>query len=240
MDLIEAIRARHSVRKYASRPIEPEKVAVLRAAIDRINAGQGLNIQLALEEPRSFSAGLWKYGQFSGVRNYLVMAGPKGSAVEERIGFYGEELVLLAQTLGLSTCWVGLSYKKIPGTYTLRAGDIVHCTISLGYGLNAGVQHPLRPVESFYEVDGGAGSEAGGDAGNGAPPAWFLAGMEAAILAPTAVNQQKFRFILHPGNLVEAKPLFSLVGYTHIDLGIVKYHFEVAAGKENFKWLEVL
>ena len=231
MELIEAIRGRHSVRKYDSRPIEPEKVAVLRAAIDRINAEQGLNIQLALEEPRSFSAGLWKYGQFSGVRNYLVMAGPKGSAAEEKIGFYGEELVLLAQTLGLSTCWVGLSYKKIPGTYTLREGDIVHCTISLGYGLNAGVQHPLRPIENFYEVDGEA---------DGVLPAWFRAGMEAAILAPTAVNQQKFRFILHPGNLVEAKPLFSLVGYTHIDLGIVKYHFEVAAGKENFKWLEIL
>lgn len=245
MELIEAIRARHSVRKYDSRPIEPEKVAALRAAIDRINAEQGLHIQLALEEPRSFSAGLWKYGQFSGVRNYLVMAGPKGSEAEEKIGFYGEELVLLAQTLGLNTCWVGLSYKKIPGAYTLRAGDIVHCTISLGYGLNAGVQHPLRLVENFYEVDGGAGGGSGGGdvdgrAGNGAPPAWFLAGMEAAILAPTAVNQQKFRFILHPGNLVEAKPLFSLVGYTHIDLGIVKYHFEVGAGKENFKWLEVL
>ena len=228
MDLIEAIRARHSVRKYDSRPIEPEKVAALRAAIDRINAAQGLNIQLALEEPRSFSAGLWKYGQFSGVRNYLVMAGPKGSAAEEKIGFYGEELVLLAQTLGLSTCWVGLSYKKIPGTYTLREGDIVHCTISLGYGLNAGVQHPLRPIENYYEVDGEA---------DGVLPAWFRAGMEAAILAPTAVNQQKFRFILHPGNRVEAKPLFSLMGYTHIDLGIVKYHFEVAAGKENFTWM---
>ena len=223
MELSEAIRARHSVRKYDSRPIEPEKVAVIRAAIDRINAEQGLNIQLALEEPRSFSAGLWKYGQFSGVRNYLVMAGPKGSAAEEKIGFYGEELVLLAQTLGLSTCWVGLSYKKIPGTYTLREGDIVHCTISLGYGLNAGVQHPLKPIEQFYEADG-------------VPPAWFLTGMEAAILAPTAVNQQKFRFILHPGNVVEAKPLFSLMGYTHIDLGIVKYHFEVGAGKENFSW----
>jgi len=228
MELIEAIRARHSVRKYDSRPIEPEKVAMLRAAIDRINAEQGLNIQLALEEPRSFSAGLWKYGQFSGVRNYLVMVGPKGAEAEEKIGFYGEELVLLAQTLGLSTCWVGLTYKKIPGTYTLRAGDIVHCTISLGYGLNAGVQHPLRPIESFYEVDG--------DAGGGEPPAWFLAGLEAAILAPTAVNQQKFRFILHPGNLVEAKPLFSLIGYTHIDLGIVKYHFEIGAGKGNFEW----
>ena len=220
---MEAIKARHSVRKYEDKPIEAEKVDALRAAIDRINAESGLNVQLVLEEPKSFAAGLWKYGQFTGVKNYLVMAGPKGKDVEEKIGYYGEELVLLAQTLGLNTCWVGLTYKKIPGTFTLREGDIVHCTISMGYGSNPGVQHRLKPVENFCEADG-------------VPPEWFRAGMEAVILAPTAVNQQKFRFFLHPGNVVEAKPLFSMMGYTHIDLGIAKYHFEVVAGKENFSW----
>ena len=224
MDLLEAIKARHSVRKYNEKPIEAEKVAELRAAIDRINAESGLNVQLVLEEPKAFS-GLFisTYGQFTGVKNYLVMAGPKGKEVEEKMGYYGEELVLLAQTLGLNTCWVGLTYKKIPGTFTLREGDIVHCTISLGYGTNPGVQHRLKPIEDFYEADG-------------VPPEWFRAGMEAVILAPTAVNQQKFRFILHPGNVVEAKALFSMMGYTHIDLGIAKYHFEVGAGKENFSW----
>jgi hypothetical protein len=60
--------------------------------------------------------------------------------------------------------------------------------------------------------------------------------MEAVLLAPTAVNQQKFRFVLHEGNLVEARPLFSMVGYTHIDLGIAKCHFEIGAGKDNFRW----
>ena len=223
MDLHEAIRARHSVRKYDEKSIEAEKVDALRAAIGRINAESGLNVQLVLEEPKSFAAGLWKYGQFSGVKNYLVMAGQKGKEAEEKIGYYGEELVLWAQTLGLNTCWVGLTYKKIPGTFTLREGDIVHCTISLGYGSNPGVQHPLKPVGHFYEADG-------------VPPEWFLSGMDAVLLAPTAVNQQKFRFILHPGCVVEAQALFSMMGYTHIDLGIAKYHFEIAAGKENFSW----
>ncbi len=61
--------------------------------------------------------------------------------------------------------------------------------------------------------------------------------MEAALLAPTAVNQQKFKFILHEGNKVEAKTSFSMAGYTNIDLGIVKYHFEAGAGKDCFTWL---
>ena len=224
MKQLEAIRARHSVRKYVDKPIEAEKVAALQGVVKRVNAEAGLNIQLVLEEPKAFSAGLWKYGQFSGVRNYFVMAGPKGKETEQKIGFCGEELVLLAQTLGLNTCWVGVTYKKIPGTFTLREGDVVHCVIALGYGANAGVQHPLKPVEKFYES-------------KETPPQWFLAGMEAAMLAPTAVNQQKFKMILHDGNKVEARTFFSLTGYVDIDLGIVKYHFETAAGKENFDWL---
>lgn len=224
MKQLEAIRARHSVRKYLDKPVESEKAAALQAVVERVNAEEGLNIQLVLEEPKAFSAGLWKYGQFSGVQNYFVMAGPKGKETEQKLGFCGEELVLLAQTLGLNTCWVGLTYKKIPGTFTLREGDVVHCVIALGYGANAGVQHPLKPVEKYYEAAG-------------TPPQWFLAGMEAAMLAPTAVNQQKFKMILHDGNKVEARTFFSLTGYVDIDLGIVKYHFETAAGKENFDWL---
>ena len=224
MTIQEAILARHSVRKYTDRPIESEKAATLRAEMERLNAASGLNIQLVLDEPRAFASGLWKYGQFAGVKNYFVMAGPKGKEAEEKIGYFGEQLVLLAQTLGLNTCWVGLTYKKIPGAFTLREGDIVHCVIALGYGANAGVQHPLKPMERFYECAG-------------TPPQWFLSGMEAALLAPTAVNQQKFKFFLKDGNQVEAKSFFSMAGYTSIDLGIVKCHFEIGAGKENFGWI---
>lgn len=224
MELIEAIKARHSVRKYLDRPIEKAKVAQLREAVDTVNAESGLNVQLVLNEPKAFSSGLWKYGQFSGVQNYFVMAGPKGKEAEEKIGYYGEKLVLLAQTIGLNTCWVGLTYKKIPGTFTLRDGDMVHCVISLGYGTMPGVQHPQKSAENFYESS------------EGLPPVWFRNGLEAALLAPTAVNQQKFKFILHPGNVVEAKTSFSMAGYTAIDLGIVKLHFELGAGPGTFTW----
>ncbi|MBO4917262.1 MAG: nitroreductase [Bacteroidales bacterium] len=223
MTLLEAIEARHSVRKYTDKPIGKDKIATLRAAVEDINRESGLNIQLVLDEPKAFSSGMWKYGQFAGVRNYFVMAGPKGNEAEETVGYQGERLVLLAQTLGLNTCWVGLTYKKIPGTYSLREGDIVHCVISLGYGTIPGVQHPQKPAANFYESEG-------------LPPEWFREGLRAALLAPTAVNQQKFKFILHPGNVVEAKTLFTMAGYAHVDLGIVKCHFEIGAGKENFEW----
>ena len=224
MELIQAIRERHSVRKYSDQPIESDKVALLVAAIDKANAQSGLNIQLVLNEPKAFASKIHTYGTFSGVRNYLVMAAPKGKDWEEKVGYYGEQIVLLAQTLGLNTCWVGLTYKKIDNAYNLREGDIVHCEIALGYGADKGKQHPLKPTQKFFEADGEV-------------PEWFKAGLEAALLAPTAVNQQKFKFILQDGNKVQTKTSFSPWGYTVIDLGIVKCHFEIGAGKENFEWI---
>ena len=225
MDLAEAIKSRHSVRKYTDHPIEESKLAALRKAIEEANAESGLNIQLVVNEPRGFN-GMFisTYGQFSGVKNYIVMAAPKGKQWEEKVGYFGEKLVLLAQTLGLNTCWAGLTYKKIPGTFTLREGDIVHCMISLGYGADQGKQHPMKPAEKFFEADCEV-------------PSWFKSGLEAALLAPTAVNQQKFKFILHDGNKVSTRTSFSPWGYTQIDLGIVKYHFELGAGKDNFEWV---
>ena len=223
MDLKEAIAARHSVRRYLDKPLTSNQIATLQAAIARINAESGLHIQLVLDEPKAFSTGLFKYGAFSGVKNYLVMAGKKGGVAEEAVGYYGEELVLLAQMLGLNTCWVGLTYKRIPGTYQLNPGERVHCVISLGYGETPGVQHPMKPRERFFEAEGPL-------------PDWFIAGLDAALLAPTAINQQKFKFILLSDGRVEARALLSLAGYTRMDLGIARYHFEIGAAPERVNW----
>ena len=226
MELIDAIKARHAVRKYTDRPIEAEKIASLRAATETLNAESGLHLQLVLDEPKAFSSGILKYGAISGVRNYFAMVGKKGREVEEKIGYCGEQLVLLAQTLGLNTCWVGLTFKEVNEVISLADGEQLHCVIALGYGVDAGKQHPLKPIEKFYEAEGEI-------------PEWFRRGMDAAVLAPTAVNQQKFKFILHEGNKVSAEPTFSLTGrsYLYYDLGIVKCHFEIGAGKEHFTWL---
>lgn len=228
MTLTEAIEARHSVRKYKEEPISPEVLAVLRDKVLEVNSLGGLHVQLVTEESRAFS-GLMAYGSFSGVRNYFVMAGKKADDLDERTGYYGEQLVLLAQTLGLNTCWAGLSYSKIPGTYELAADEKIVCYIALGYGMTQGTGHKVKEPADVS------------NAGKGTPD-WFDRGVEASLLAPTAVNQQKFRLeYLGPeseGALpgVSAKPLFSMVGYTKVDLGIVKYHFELGAGKENFEW----
>lgn len=226
MTLLEAIKARHSVRRYKDMPLAKESVATLNAKINEINEKGNLHIQLVQNEPKAF-LGVLSYGKFYGVKNYIIMAGKKDKTLDGRVGYYGEQLVLLAQQLGLNTCWVGLSYHKVGGTYSLDEGEQIACYIALGYGETQGVSHKSKSPEQISNVTEES-------------PQWFKDGVEAALLAPTAINQQKFYFEymgLHKRqHLVTAKRGFSLAGYTKMDLGIAKLHFEIAAGKDNFEW----
>ena len=104
MTLHEAIEARHSVRAYKDQPLSEDVVKVLEDEIAIINKEGSLHIQLILDEPKAFQGTLAKYGKFRNVKNYLAMAGKQAEDLDERVGYYGERLVLLAQTLGLNTC----------------------------------------------------------------------------------------------------------------------------------------
>ena len=221
MDMREAMRTRHSVRRYNDRKIEGETLQKLADMVTLCAQESGLHIQLVTEEPLAFSSLLAKYGSFSGVRNYIVLAGRKSADLEERCGYYGEKIVLYAQTLGLRTCWAGLTYKKIPGTFELRSGEKVILYIAVGYSDEDG--HPHRSKDAALIGNADADS-----------PDWYAKGIEAVLLAPTAMNQQKFRFerngekvIAHAGRGF----------FTKADLGIAKYHFETASGRGSEVWL---
>lgn len=220
MELWEAMEQRHSVRAYQDRPIAGEVKEELEAWIAQCNREGGLHMQLILDEPRAFSGGMARYGKFSGVRNYIAVVGPKGPGLEEACGYYGEKVVLKAQQLGLNTCWVAMTYSKIRSAFSVGEGEKLCIVISLGYGKTQGVPHKSKAIEKVAKTDGPA-------------PDWFTSGVEAALLAPTAMNQQKFRFTLTDDKVsVRAGVGF----YTKIDLGIVRYHFETGAGKEHFTW----
>ena len=228
MTLQEAIEVRHSVRAYKDQPLAEDVARRLEEEIAEVNQAGHLHVQLIQNEPKAFQGTLAKYGKFRNVTSYLVMAGKKAEDLDERIGYYGEQLVLLAQTLGLNTCWVGLSYRKIPDTYVLEEGEVIKAYIAIGYGETQGVNRKSKTVEQVSNT-------------SDITPSWFKRGVEAALLGPTAVNQQKFSFeylgMKDDRHQVRAKKGFSLVGYTQMDLGIAKYHFEIGAGKENFDWV---
>lgn len=220
MDLMEAISARHSVRQYETKALTAEQVAALQSETDVCNREGGLHIQLVTNEPKAFNSLMAHYGKFSGVTNYFVLIGKKGPDLEEKCGYYGERLVLLSQQLGLNTCWVAMTYKKVPSAFQVKSGEKLTVVIALGCGKTQGAAHKSKPLSdvAFYD---------------GEMPDWFEKGMEAALLAPTAMNQQKFK-IYGVGDQVTARAGKGF--YSKVDLGIVKYHFEIGAGKEKFLW----
>lgn len=229
MDLIEAMEKRHSVRSYEDRPLDARTAEGLAACIGRCNAESGLNMQLVLNEPRAFGGFMAHYGKFSGVKNYVAVVAKKGAAEEEKCGYYGEEVVLEAQRLGLNTCWVALTYRKEKSAFRTGHGEKLRLVIALGYGTTHGSPHTSKRPEDVIAVPS--------DRRPPFLPQWFLNGVNAALLAPTAMNQQKFTFALD-----EAAPTVRARAgagfYTRIDLGIAKRHFELGAGKDAFSWAD--
>ncbi|RBQ25547.1 MAG: hypothetical protein ALMCE001_01750 [Methanocorpusculum sp. MCE] len=220
MDIQQAIIERHSVRSFTDQRIEGELKSSLEEAIEACNRESGLNIQMCLDEPDAFGGMRAHYGKFENCKYYIALIGKAGT--DEKCGYYGERPVLKAQQLGLNTCWVGMTYTKSKVPCILNKGEKIQLVIALGYGKTAGRPHKSKDVMQLCRVEGEMAD-------------WFKKGMEATMLAPTAMNQQMF-IIMQSGNTVSAKPLAAF--FSKFDLGIVKYHFEIGAGKENFSWKE--
>lgn len=222
MTIREAIEVRHSVRSYQEKSLPNEIAAQLQDEIRRCNEEGGLHIQMVTEEAKAFDGFMAHYGKFSGVRNYIALIGPKSAQLDEKLGYYGERIALLAQTLGLNTCWVAMSFRKgvTKGNCRIAPGEKLVCVLALGYGTTQGAAHKSKDPEAVCEAYGEA-------------PDWFQNGLKAALLAPTAMNQQKFRFTRN-GTQVSAGSTGGF--YSKVDLGIVKYHFEIGAGTEHFSW----
>lgn len=220
MNIQEAVQVRHSVRTYENKALDDNAISALSECIAQCNKDGDLHVQLVLNEPKAFDSFMAHYGKFSGVTNYVALIGKKSDDLEEKIGYYGEKIALLAQTIGLNTCWVAMTYKKIKTAFTVNKGEKLCMVLAIGYGKTQGVAHKNKPMEKVCSFDNET-------------PAWFLDGVKSALLAPTAMNQQKFYFTLNNG-VVTAKAGGGF--YTKVDLGIVKYHFEIGAGTDNFRW----
>jgi len=211
MDILESMKRRHSVRQYKDIPIKEEHVSVLNEEIERINTEADLHFQLITNEPRAFSGFMAHYGRFSGVSNYIAIVGKKRKGLDTVCGYYGERLVMMAHEMGLHTCWVALTYKRVPGVIKVDRGEKLLAVISIGHGKNRGLPRRSKSPEEVSNVSADT-------------PEWFKLGVEAALSAPTAVNQQKFYLEYKDGTV----KLRALKGpCAEMDLGIVAYHFEM-------------
>jgi hypothetical protein len=216
MNIRDAIRERHSVRQYKKEPVSAELRDKLNALISETNEESGLNIQIIYDEPRCLDSILARFSKFRNAENYIAIVGNKSlTDLNERGGYYGEKLVIAAQMMGLNTCWIGGSFSRKNCGAVIGDEEKLVCIIAIGYGLNEGNKHRSKSFARLCSVP------------EEEMPVWFKAGMIAAMMAPTALNQQKF-FVEMEGE--EAVITTDGGGMAQIDLGIVKYNFEAASG----------
>lgn len=222
ISLEQAMEQRHAVRSFEDRPLAAEHVAQLQELIDAINEESWLDVKLVLDEPEALSSFMARRVGFRNARAYLAMIGPDGKGLDNAVGYYGEQLVLRAQQLGINSCWVGGTYKHVDRAYNVDFGEALKLIIALGYGADQGTPHTSKTPEQICPD-------------YATMPAWFQRGVNAALLAPTALNQQKFSFKLGrklDDGVWEVIPKTKRGAYTKVDLGIAKYHFEIGAGPD--------
>ena len=224
MTLSDAVFTRSSCREYLSRPLSPAHRQQLGKAIDQCNHRSGLCVRLVCGQPEPFASFFKSWGQIKGAQNYFLFAGPaRDPELEEKCGYYGEELILTAEAMGLRTCWVGGTYDKAYCLRHLEDGEELVCVAAVGYP--APVKGKARSCKSPEELAPDC-AEA---------PAWFHSGIEAVQRAPSAMNRQGYCFTYRKDGSVRVR-LSGTGSFALVDLGIAKRHFELGAHGGEWTW----
>ncbi len=220
MTIYEAIEKRHTVRTYNSAAIEGDTLKELTALIEKLNAEGNLHMQLVNGRENAFDDFVIHYGKWTGVTNYIAMVGVDEADLDERCGYYGEQIVLWAQMHGLKTGWLDTQPAGATDAFVVDEGERHVLSLAIGYSETEGAGPKAAAVEDMSVVNGDA-------------PDWFYEGMKYAVYAPTAGNQRLFRIKWDGSDVsIASEPGF----LEKVDLGIAKYHFEVGAGKNHDIW----
>ena len=233
MTLSDVVLTRTSQRSYLPDPISPLQREELQKAIDACSQRSGLRLQLVCDRPEPFASLRKSYGVLKGVRNYLVLAGPAADPdLEEKCGYYGEELVLTAGAMGLGTCWVGGTYDRESCLCHLQEGERLVCVAAVGHTPEErGGREKLIALASKRKSK--SQSELAGNL-SGAP-SWFMSGIAAVQRAPSARNRQAYRFTWQKDGTALAQ-VTGAHEFSMVDLGIAKYHFELGAHGGQWTW----
>lgn len=222
MNLKETAMQRHTVRKFNGKSIPKEIVSMLNDKIMQINQFAHLNVLFVTGRSDGLS-NISKFILSKGVQNYFILAGKNSTKLDEKLGYYGAELMLYSQAIGLNTWWIGGTYNhKSILKYFESDEIIVKGIIVVGYGETQGVPHKSKRPEKISTYDG-------------VTPRWFQEGIDFLLYAPTAYNKQDF---IVKGNENRVSLRSESKSFGKIETGIGKYYFELGAGKDTFEWME--
>ncbi len=230
------ISKRRSRRYFdQTRPIEPELLAALSSVCTNFRPFSHARAELVTGSAANvFKGAIGHYGKINGAPAFIAFIGDMDSpSVQEEVGYMGEGIILEATALQLNTCWVGGFFKpevaaKLVG---VSKNEKVLAVTPVGYAKEAESageklmtsfershwRQPLRKLVTGIEIVKW--------------PEWVRLSLEAARLAPSAVNRQPWGFHVEDSCITvfvrTSGPDFGIS--KRLDCGIVMLHIEVAA-----------
>jgi hypothetical protein len=174
------------------------------------------------------------YGKVKGAPAFIAFIGNMNSAsVQEEVGYTGEGVILEASALGLNTCWVAGFFKpdSVASLVEIKSNERVLAVTPVGYArrfesleeklmTGFGRTHRRVPISRLIS-----------SLAQDSLLEWIRASIQAARLAPSAVNRQPWGFDVQDGGITvyvrTGGPEFSVS--KRLDCGIAMLHIEVTA-----------
>lgn len=233
---LEQLGQRHSVRSYSPKPLPDNILRTIKAEITDINTHEaGMHFQLVVNDDSAFRGFRKSYGFFRNPRNYVAAVVDKSfPRVQERAGYFAEQIVMKAVDLGLGTCFVGGTFDAASVPVQIRADWKILFVVLLGYAeegnrramdrLVTKMVHRKEPDwKSLYVAHDLPLEEA-----LHAQPALETA-LKALLTAPSALNKRPVRLTLDgEGKIVAFLP--DNAKDRQVDLGIAIWNLEAAVG----------
>ena len=240
-----AIEKRRSYRQFdANRPIEADKLSALDAVCREFRPFPHARSRLVTESAETVFKGIvGGYGKVKDPPAFVAFIGNmEGTTVQEEVGYTGEGFILEATSLGLDTCWVAgfFSPVKVASLVEIKANERVLAVSPVGYARRTGALEERLMAGLGRNHRRLAISKLITKTDMEDLPEWVRISLEAARLAPSAVNRQPWRFEIEDGSITigvrSAIPEFTVS--KRLDCGIAMLHIEVAAGNSgvNGKW----
>ncbi len=237
-----AIPARRSRRQYTGEALDADTLARLEQLCAGFTPFSGVRAKLVTQSPEKvFRGAVGPYGKIKAAPAFIAFVGDMSDPhVQEKLGYVGEGIILEATAMGLATCWVGGFFRpKVAASLVdARSGERVLCVTPVGHSPDSftreerlmtgfGLTHRRKQLGEM--CSGLAADEW---------PGWVRAGLEAARLAPSAVNRQPWRFHVEPNSItvsMDNRPSFDFYISKRLDCGIAMLHIEVAALSEGVR-----
>jgi hypothetical protein len=229
------IPRRRSRRLFDSKIVDTALLARLNTVCEEFRPFTEARSVLVTHYPYMvFKGAVANYGKIKGAPAFAAFIGnTEDPHVHEKVGYVGQGIILEATALNLSTCWVGVSFRpEVAASFIImKEKEKVLAVTPIGYVMEKwsmeekimtgfGLTHKRKSLAELV-----TGME------ELKWPLWVKTALEAARLAPSAVNRQPWRFHVEPDTItISVDNLNDTFNISkRLDCGIAMLHIELAS-----------